>query len=251
MPWTIYCHIHIESGRRYIGLTSRSWQSRWKNHCYAAKSSKGGRWHFPNAIRKYGKEAFSHEVLEICHSLEVANLAEECWISFYETRDPEKGFNLVKGGQHVPHPIRKNPWDDPEYRAKIHTINMDACFSCDAREAQRKSLTSETRSNATKKLWSNPLFRDKVLSANMDRSASVYERSAATYKERGHKPSSKAIANSITNRRERSILKTHSNCRVHGLVPASECFQRIRRGLIQLECAKCRTHRRTRPSKSQ
>lgn len=100
--WTLYCHIHIETGRRYVGLTSQTMMQRWKIHISKAKSSKGGRWHFPNAIRKYGPDAFSHEVLEFCHSLEVANLAEECWIEFYDTMNSEKGFNVLKGGTHIP-----------------------------------------------------------------------------------------------------------------------------------------------------
>src|SRR3989304_3521163 len=113
MPWTIYCHAHIESGRRYIGLTKKTWQQRWKSHVSAAKRSKGGRWHFPNAIRKYGKEAFSHEVLEVCDSLEAANEAEEKWIEFYKTRDSEFGFNLVKN-QYIPHPL-----NGPEFQFKV------------------------------------------------------------------------------------------------------------------------------------
>ena len=117
--WTIYCHIHIESRRRYIGLTSRSVERRWSQHVTQARFSKNGRWHFPNAIRKYGKDAFTHEILEICYTLEKANAAEEKWIEFYDTRNIERGFNLAKGGEHIPHPIRKNPWDDPEYRAKM------------------------------------------------------------------------------------------------------------------------------------
>jgi len=47
----------------------------------------------------------------------VANLAEECWIEFYDTRNPEKGFNLIRGGSHTPHSV-KNSWDRPEYREK-------------------------------------------------------------------------------------------------------------------------------------
>jgi group I intron endonuclease len=116
MKWTIYCHMHIETRRCYVGLTSQSMEHRWKTHVSKARSSRGGRWHFPNAIRKYGKGAFSHRILEICDSLEKANLREEAWIELFETRDPEFGFNLTKGGGSQPHPIRKNPWDDPVYR---------------------------------------------------------------------------------------------------------------------------------------
>ena len=117
MPWTIYCHTHIESGRKYVGLTSQTILQRWNQHVSKAYDSKGGRWHFPNAIRKYGKDAFSHEILEVCDSLESANLAEEKWIEFHKTRDLQFGFNLMKGGNHIPHP-KKNPWDRPEYRVK-------------------------------------------------------------------------------------------------------------------------------------
>src|SRR5271155_3226832 len=117
--WTLYCHTHIESGRRYIGLTSKTMERRWQKHVYAAlRFSKGGRWHFPNAIRKYGKDVFSHEVLAQSWTVEGANVTEEELILQYGTRNPGLGFNLAKGGAHIPHPIRKNPWDNPEYRAK-------------------------------------------------------------------------------------------------------------------------------------
>jgi hypothetical protein len=140
---------------------------RWKTHVHHAKSSKGGRWHFPNAIRKYGKDAFSHEVLEVCYDLEVANLAEECWIEFYDTRNPEKGFNLAKGGQHVPHLIRKNPWDDPEFRAartnESRARAADPAFVA-ARAAESRSRASDPEfrskiSAGVRNKWEDPQYR--------------------------------------------------------------------------------------------
>ena len=116
--WTIYCHIHKVTGRRYVGLTIMTWRKRWNRHIYSAMRSKGGRWHFPNAIRKYGPEAFDHEVLGVCDTLEEANAAEEKWIDHFDSTNPEKGFNLAKGGAHTPHPLGRNPWDRPEYRKK-------------------------------------------------------------------------------------------------------------------------------------
>lgn len=118
--WTIYCHIHRESGRRYVGLTKATWRQRWNRHVYSAKRGKGspGFSHFANAIRKYGKDAFSHEVLEVCHSLEEANGREQYWIDLYDTRNPLRGFNLAPGGAHVPHSTR-NPWNRPEYRERV------------------------------------------------------------------------------------------------------------------------------------
>jgi group I intron endonuclease len=156
MPWIIYCHIHIDSKRRYIGLTSQTMEKRWKNHIHASKSSKGGRWHFPNAIRQYGKDAFSHEVLEVCETLEEANLAEAKWIDHFNSRDPRFGFNLSPGGSYVPHPFT-NPWDRPEYRKK----SLDA--------TRKKSQNLNFRLNlsvASKKTWQDPIIRAKRLEAS-------------------------------------------------------------------------------------
>jgi hypothetical protein len=117
--WTIYCHTHINSGRRYIGMTVHTMLHRWNQHCAQAKNLKNEhRSHFAAAIRLYGKDAFSHIELAQSWDLEGANATEEALILQEGTCDPAKGFNLMRGGLHVPHLIRKNPWDRPEYRAK-------------------------------------------------------------------------------------------------------------------------------------
>jgi len=169
MPWTIYCHVHVESGRRYVGMTAQTMERRWSSHVTKSRSSKGGRWHFPNAIRKYGPQAFSHEVLEVCHILDVANLAEECWIEFFDTRDPERGFNLAKGGRHVPHPEKENPWDDPSFRAKcIASLRLSASQpgakalrSAVARESANRPEVRLKNSLAQKEVMGRPGMREK------------------------------------------------------------------------------------------
>ena len=119
--FTVYCHTHVATGRRYVGVTKKTMLQRWNQHVYQAgctgKKTVLSRSHFCNAIQRYGKDAFSHEVLEVCTSLEVANLAEQCWIEFFDTRNPLRGFNFKRGGDHQPHP-KRNPWDRPEFREK-------------------------------------------------------------------------------------------------------------------------------------
>jgi len=154
--WTIYCHIHIESGRRYIGQTKKTWRQRWDQHVCQAKSAKNGYGHFRNAIRKYGKEAFSHQVLESCSTIEAANEAEDAWIESFSTRDPEFGFNLARGGTHKPHDIRNNPWDRPEFREANAGRNVAALMTPQARAAQKAALTKEVRSAATKAALARP-----------------------------------------------------------------------------------------------
>jgi hypothetical protein len=178
--WTIYCHIHIDSGRRYIGLTKKTMMFRWNQHLYNIKSKQGkGCHHFWNAIRKYGKDAFSHEILEVCYDLEVANLAEECWIEFYDTRNPEKGFNLIKGGTYQPHPIRKNPWNNPEYRAKSCIASkrkwQDPAFRSKVFSASIATTQSNefriAASERTKEFWQDPNYREKSIEALQERAA--------------------------------------------------------------------------------
>jgi len=178
--WTIYCHIHRESGRRYVGLTKATWRQRWNRHVYSANRGKGApRFsHFANAIRKYGKDAFDHEVLEVCHTLEEANEREQHWIWTYDTRNPLRGFNLAPGGTHVPHPVRtdylkdpgfkekasarsKKVWKDPQKRANILSATQ---------EAIRKPEVRRKLSDGVRKAWEDPDVRAKFEEAARERS---------------------------------------------------------------------------------
>jgi len=170
MGWTIYCHTHTETCRRYIGLTKLTMMKRWNRHVYSASQTSDGRSYFANAIRKYGKDAFSHEVLESCSTLEEANLAEQKWIAHFKTRDPEFGFNIACGGGFRPNPEKRNPWDRPEFREKVGSVLKDA-WSDPARAAefrkrnhealrtpevrQRQSATLKKVRSEKPELWAN------------------------------------------------------------------------------------------------
>lgn len=166
----IYCHTHTDSGRRYIGLTKKTMMQRWNQHVAKSKSLRGkGCFYFWNAIRKYGKDAFSHEVLEVCETLEEANLAEQKWIDHFDSKNPEKGFNLAEGGEHIPHPIRKNPWDDPEYREKA-IRSLKEMFADPAEKQRRSFISKQTHSRpevkiksslASRNMWGRSSYREK------------------------------------------------------------------------------------------
>jgi hypothetical protein len=126
-----------------------------------AVRNKKGCHYFWSAIRKYGRDAFSHKVLEICSSLEEANFAEEAWINSFSTRLPEFGFNLMKGGTSNPNPRAlsfslKAKWEDPEFRAR----------SMAASKAGLNTVESKARrSAASTKLWSDPSMKEKLSAA--------------------------------------------------------------------------------------
>lgn len=166
--WTIYCHLHVESGRRYVGLTKQKVSVRWDRHVSDALKGRGrGCAYFWSAIRKYGKDAFSHEVLEVCETLEAANMAEEKWIVYFDTRNPGRGFNLIKGGGSVPHrarnAYRSDPeylesqrlaaevrWKDPEYQAKTLAATQEAIRTPEV----RKNISAGVSA-----LWQDPDYR--------------------------------------------------------------------------------------------
>jgi hypothetical protein len=136
--------------------------ARWNGHVNLAKRSDGSRSHFAAAIRKYGKDAFSHEVLQTCETVEEANRAEKDWIEKLDTRNLRFGFNLAPGGQHTPHPIRKNPWEDPAFRAKKKASAPATYAKISAKAAGRpaskklRDPSPETRarlSEATRTRW--------------------------------------------------------------------------------------------------
>jgi hypothetical protein len=237
LRWTIYSHTHIDSQRRYIGLTKLTIMKRWNQHLINARSKRGkGCAHFWNAIRKYGKNAFSHEILEICNTLESANVAEIKWIDFYDTFNPEKGFNLVKGGNYVPAPIKyeiKNPWNNPEFRIKHRAI---------MKEVMESPEFSTACSIANKEVWSRPGYREKMKKVYED----IFSRPEVLEKLRKaslSKPCSQAIriAISKTTSIQKRKVDGYVSCGKHGLVPFTECYETRSEttGHILYRCKQC------------
>lgn len=264
--WTIYRHTHIESGRHYVGLTSRTMERRWSDHLIQAKRLKDERRsHFAAAIRLYGKNAFFHEVLEVCSDLEVANLAEECWIELFETRNPAKGFNLKRGGDHIPHPIR-NPWDRPEYREAALARAADPVLRAFITEATRAATNApevRAKRSATRKAqWEDLGFRARASESNRRRwtqeqkdmyssflnnpeaLARTSARTSALWKDPEYRSrTSASVSASLKGRvveKARRHSATHKLCRVHGWIELSACYSKARRdGRMSHECKSC------------
>jgi len=50
------------------------------------------------AIKKYGKDMFSWEIIEICNNNDVLDEREKYYINSLKTTDPTKGYNITDGG---------------------------------------------------------------------------------------------------------------------------------------------------------
>lgn len=94
--YTIYKVTNQVNGKSYIGYSS-DWKSRKRMHKHNANTKKQN-YIFHNAIRKYGFESFSWEILyqskDKNHTLEEM---EDLFINEYNTASPN-GYNMKGGG---------------------------------------------------------------------------------------------------------------------------------------------------------
>lgn len=88
----IYLVTNNVNGKRYIGQTIRPLLERWKDHCRAKDNN-----YFHNAIRKYGKENFTLEIIDVANSANELDEKEIFWINKMNTLFPY-GYNLKQGG---------------------------------------------------------------------------------------------------------------------------------------------------------
>lgn len=88
----VYIHTNLINNKKYVGITCQKPSQRWRN----GKGYKNGS--FAYAIKKYGWENFSHEILFDKLNREQACKKEIELILKYNTMDKSKGYNLCEGG---------------------------------------------------------------------------------------------------------------------------------------------------------
>lgn len=87
----IYVITNLLTGMKYVGQTTRSLKERFREHM---KSD----YLIGRAIRHYGVENFTVEVIEECATPEQLNEREIFWIAKLNTKHPH-GYNFTDGGQ--------------------------------------------------------------------------------------------------------------------------------------------------------
>lgn len=91
--YSVYIHTNKINGKRYIGITKRKPEKRWRNgEGYKEQP------HFYSAIQEYGWENFDHFILEV-DSEELMFQLEKQYISYYKTTDRRYGYNKSLGGE--------------------------------------------------------------------------------------------------------------------------------------------------------
>lgn len=93
----IYKVTNIKNNKIYIGQTTKTLEERIYYHYYRADHSLNiTHTHFINAIRKYGKENFKWEQIDIADTREELDNKEIYWIKYYNS--VENGYNIQDGG---------------------------------------------------------------------------------------------------------------------------------------------------------
>jgi group I intron endonuclease len=114
---TVYRIRNTVNSKVYVGMTTQPPHARWRKHISDATHQ--SRLAIHRAIRKYGVEAFSFEVLEVCDGLEQLIAREAYWIRTLNTQLPH-GYNTTGGGRGI-----TGHTNGPEMRAKMRQIALN------------------------------------------------------------------------------------------------------------------------------
>ena len=127
MGMIIYSCFNTITGKHYIGQTKFTAFERFRGHLKESRMQKSHRKRskFHSALRKYGKDAFIITILTTCNTQTEADLAEQYWISYFNSTNDEFGYNTAIGG--LTHFGPKNHTE--ETKAKMSAVKLGKKFT--------------------------------------------------------------------------------------------------------------------------
>lgn len=158
-------HTNRINNKKYIGITGqnppeRRWRNEGRGYLHTG--------YFGNAIKKYGWDNFSHEILISKLTFENACKLEKYYIKKYKTKAPN-GYNLTDGGEgtvgwnptesfkNKQSIINKQRWKNQEFRNKNMAIRQDENGVYKSKEFRNKisQLVSGERNPNYHNYWSD------------------------------------------------------------------------------------------------
>ncbi len=124
------------NGKIYIGQSRKTLAKRKSEHM--RESNGRGKTYFNKAIRKYGIDGFTWQVICICPNIDSLNEQEEYYIAFYDSMNT--GYNLTSGG--------KNCIMSDESKEKIRQAKLGHPVSKETRQKIRiaaSNISEDTR----------------------------------------------------------------------------------------------------------
>lgn len=147
MPFVVYQITNTVSGKSYIGYTSKTLKERFREHFTDAKN--GSKCKFHCAIRKYGVDVFTPNVL--CKETTLKG-AKESEILFILDKNPE--YNMTLGGDCGPILVGS---DHPLFGSKrpdVATRNRTREWSEEQKQTAREKQTGRKASVETREKMS-------------------------------------------------------------------------------------------------
>lgn len=143
MKGIIYRITNKVNGKSYIGQTRYTLEFRWRQHQHKSDNT-----YFHNAIRKYGKDNFTIEILEECNISDLDS-KEIFYIAKYDTFN--NGYNLTIGGSGNRTLLLDDKYDEIEslYLSGFSSNKIATLFNVDKATVVKilKSLGVKIRSN--------------------------------------------------------------------------------------------------------
>ncbi len=121
----IYLLTNQVNGKKYVGQTSGSLDDRWAQHCSEANTRCLTPLH--KAIKKYGHDKFTREVVGFAANRELLNALEKFFVAYIFTKVP-RGYNLTDGGDGTDGVVRSD-----EYKQKMSKSLKGRVFSKETR----------------------------------------------------------------------------------------------------------------------
>lgn len=170
--YKITCSVN---GKIYVGITKHSIEKRFQGHCKSAKRGSPNKIH--NAMRKYGVENFSVELIETVETREEANLREMYWVSFYKSK--ESGYNMTEGGDSLWTSVEGRTYEDiygiegaQEQRKKRSSSMKKFIENCDSQEVRERLKNYHWKVLGLENTWSAPLLKGTNLPEDTKRKIS-------------------------------------------------------------------------------
>jgi len=153
--------LDFPNGKSYIGITSKTAQERFNQHCCKSKNKNPCQL----AIHKYGKENIIINVLAECNDWELLCLAEQEAIEKFNTFKPS-GYNLTKGGEGV----FGLKWDDLSNHRNLRP------FSDETRLKMSISASNKSKNHRNKISQANKIAQSTIEAKERQRKIAIAQR---------------------------------------------------------------------------
>lgn len=161
----IYSILNKNNGKIYIGQTIQKANKRKSEHFTHLRRNEHDNPHLQNAFNKYGEDSFEFNIIEN-YPIDKLNDNEEWWINYFNSTNPDMGYNLQSGGDSnytVSEETRKKQSEALKgYKHSIESrINMSNARKGIVFSEEHKKNISKSKSKAKNTTGFYRVFKDK------------------------------------------------------------------------------------------